>query len=91
LGAAASNGSRTAPENGGRRLFKKTKNNTTTRTDADVMMMDNILAIFRCATDTRFYIVGSTDENEIILNNVLDALYDALTTLLRGQLEARNL
>ena len=73
------------------KLFKKTKNNNVTRSDADVIMLDNTICIFRCGGDSRFYVVGSTEENEIILNTVLDGLYMALTSLLRGQMESRYL
>jgi len=72
-------------------LFKKTKNTNVTRTDADVIMLEQVVCVFRCAGDSRFYVVGSTEENEIILNIVLDGLYMALNSLLRGQMESRNL
>ncbi|CAN0483164.1 unnamed protein product, partial [Discosporangium mesarthrocarpum] len=35
--------------------------------------------------------VGSADENELILTAVLDALYEALTVLLRGQVDRRTM
>ena len=72
------------------KLFKKTKH-TTARAEAEVIMMDSLVAIFRATSDTRFYIIGSALENELILTCVLDALHDALHTLLRGQLERRPL
>jgi len=73
------------------KLLKKTKNNTATRSDADVIIFDSQIVIFRCGADTRFYIIGGEDENEIILDTVLAGLFTALNTLLRGQLESRNL
>ncbi|KAJ8610674.1 hypothetical protein CTAYLR_005648 [Chrysophaeum taylorii] len=73
------------------KLFKKTKNNTSTRSDADVILLDNMIVIFRCGSDTRFYVIGSQDENEIILDTVLSGLFTALNTLLRGQMEGRNM
>ena len=73
------------------KLFKKTKNATTSRADADVVMLEQTVAVFRCGTDARFYVVGSASENELILNMVLDGLVDALAALLGGGLEARAL
>ena len=62
-----------------------------TRNEADVIMLENVVCVFRCGGDSRFYVVGSAEENEIILNTVLDGLFVALTSLLRGQLDSRNL
>lgn len=73
------------------KLFKKTKNATTARNDADVIMLDGAIAVFRCGADVRFYVVGSGDENELIVNMVLDGLVDALAVLLGSGLEARTL
>jgi len=73
------------------KLFKKTKNNTSTRSDADVILLDSFICIFRFSSDTRFYIIGGQDENEIILDTVLNGLFSALNTLLRGQMESRNM
>ncbi|EGB04231.1 hypothetical protein AURANDRAFT_32885 [Aureococcus anophagefferens] len=74
------------------KLFKKTKNTNTTRSDADVIILfRSVQAIFRCGADTRFYVLGAAGENEIILNMVLDGLFEALHLLLRGQLESRAL
>ena len=46
--------------------------------------------MFRCGPDARAYVVGSSDENELILNMVLDGLVDALTALLGGTFDART-
>ena len=48
------------------------------------------VAVFRCGPDARAYVVGSSDENELILNMVLDGLVDALTALLGGTFDART-
>lgn len=59
--------------------------------DADVIMLDTNIVIFRCGSDTRFYVIGAQEENEIILDTVLSGLFTAINTLLRGQLESRNM
>ena len=46
--------------------------------------------MFRCGPDARAYVVGSSDENELILNMVLDGLVDALTALFGGTFDART-
>ena len=61
------------------KLFKKTKNAAVARGESDVILIDKSVAVFRCGPDARAYVVGSSDENELILNMVLDGLVDALT------------
>ena len=66
------------------KLWKKTKN-VNARVEADIALLDERVAVFRSGPDVHLYVVGSTDENELILAAVLDALHDALSALLRGQ------
>ena len=54
-------------------------------------MLEHSIAVFRCGADTRFYVIGSFDENELILNMVLDGLFESLNQLLSGSLESRFL
>ena len=72
------------------KLFKKTKNAAVARGESDVILIDKSVAVFRCGPDARAYVVGSSDENELILNMVLDGLVDALTALLGGMFDART-
>ena len=72
------------------KLFKKTKNAAVARGESDVILIDKSVAVFRCGPDARAYVVGSSDENELILNMVLDGLVDALTALLGGTFDART-
>ena len=41
--------------------------------------------------DCKFFISGSVDENELILVNMLDVIYDTLDTVLKGQLDKRTM
>ncbi|KAG5176230.1 coatomer protein complex, zeta sub-unit [Tribonema minus] len=72
------------------KLWKKTKN-INARSEADVVLLEDCVAVFRSGVDIHVYVVGSADENELILTLVLDALYDSLNALLRGQLDKRTL
>lgn len=71
------------------RLLKKTK--ATTAIDTDVLSVDNFIAIMRPGVDVSIYVVGADTENELILTTVLYSFYDALSALLRGQLDRRTL
>jgi hypothetical protein len=71
-------------------LFAKTRGQSA-RMDADIVMLDNTVVVFRAGVDVVFYVVGSLDENELILTQVLDALYEALNGIMRSRLEKRTL
>ena len=71
------------------KLWKKTKN-VNARVEADIVLLDERVAVFRSGPDVHFYVVGSSDENELILAAVLDALHDALSALLRGQVSSND-
>mmetsp|Transcript_14685 Transcript_14685/g.44122 ORF Transcript_14685/g.44122 Transcript_14685/m.44122 type:complete len:182 (+) Transcript_14685:103-648(+) len=62
-----------------------------TRTESDVLMVDDAIAIFRGGPDTLFFVLGDEDENEVFLAAVLDGLVDSLGSLLRGQIDRRTL
>jgi hypothetical protein len=47
-------------------------------------MLDNATALYRSSGDAHIFVVGSNDENELLLLSVLNTLYDALQTALRG-------
>jgi coatomer subunit zeta len=38
-----------------------------------------------------FYVVGSADENELILQNILNCFYDSFSIILRKNVEKKNL
>mmetsp|Transcript_20232 Transcript_20232/g.29888 ORF Transcript_20232/g.29888 Transcript_20232/m.29888 type:complete len:182 (-) Transcript_20232:59-604(-) len=71
-------------------LSKKTRN-ITARNEADIVLLENNVAIFRSGLDVHIYIIGDANENELILSAVLDGFYESLNILLRGQLDKRTL
>lgn len=52
-------------------------------------MFEGRLAIYKQSTDLIFYIIGSADENELMLSLALNSFHDALSALLRNQIERR--
>lgn len=112
-------------------LFKKTKS-VPARNDAEVLMMDTEVVVFRAGSDCKFFVGGLQEEvrlssfifyfiassshglsmitylfiylliciisfplplrkNELILVGVLDAIFDTVATLLRGQVDKRTM
>jgi coatomer subunit zeta len=46
-------------------------------------MYDNQIVVYRSNIDIFFYVVASADENELMISSMLNAFYDAVSTLLR--------
>mmetsp|Transcript_13379 Transcript_13379/g.23433 ORF Transcript_13379/g.23433 Transcript_13379/m.23433 type:complete len:188 (+) Transcript_13379:176-739(+) len=72
------------------KLYRKTKH-TNARSEAEIIMLEKNVAIYRSSNETKFFVVGSATENELILTGVLDALHDTLNILLRGMTDRRTL
>lgn len=53
------------------------------QTIGEVILYDNQVVLYRSNIDIFFYVVGSMEENELILLSMLNAFYDAVSTLLR--------
>ena len=70
------------------KLYAKTKG-TIARNEAEIILLENAVSVYKSGSDVTFYVVGSTLENEIILAEVLDGLFDSLSILLRDNLEKR--
>jgi len=71
-------------------FFNKAKNNIA-RVENDVVMLDRTVSLYRNGVDVIFVVVGSSNENELVLSCVLDGLYEALSGMLRSQVDRRNL
>jgi len=71
-------------------LFAKTRG-TFARSEADVVMLESSVCVFRSGIDVAFFVCGALDENELILVNVLDTLHDALNGILKSHLDKRTL
>lgn len=52
--------------------------------DGDVMIMDGHAVLFQLGSDVIFLVIGDSEENEMVLYNVLKALVDALKQILNS-------
>ena len=60
--------------------------------EADIVLFDGHIAVMRAGKDCHMFVTGDQDENEIILVEVLNTLYNTLSTLLPGgSLDSRNM
>jgi coatomer subunit zeta len=63
-----------------------------TRTNhvGDIILYDGHLAVYKHTLDLIFYVIGGASENELMLQSALLAFHDALSMLLRNQVEKRG-
>jgi len=71
--------------------FEKNLFNKTHRANAEIIMFEGLTCVYRSNVDLFFYVVGSAQENELILVSVLNCLYDSLSQMLRKNVEKRSL
>ena len=74
-----------------RKIFKKTRSAAGARAESEVALSDGLAVVFRSSSDVTFYVVGAPDENELFLIMVLDALYDAVSALVKAPIDRRVL
>jgi hypothetical protein len=73
------------------REFEKSLFNKTHKANAEIIMLDGLTVVYRSNIDLFFYVVGSTNENEIMLVSLLNCFYDSLSQLLRKNVEKKYL
>ncbi|KAI8086551.1 Longin-like domain-containing protein [Halteromyces radiatus] len=67
-------------------LFDKTR-----LSQGEIILYDNQVVLYRSNIDIYFYVVGTAEENELILLSMFNTFYDAVSSLLRYQVEKRTI
>ena len=65
------------------KAFEKGLLEKTSKQTSDVILYDNKVVVFKMESDVMLYVVGSAEENEVLLYNVVLALRDTLSILLK--------
>lgn len=65
------------------KTFEKGLLEKTSKQTSDVILYDGRVVVFKMESDVMLYVVGSAEENEILLYNVVLALRDSLSLLLK--------
>ncbi|KAJ5791875.1 uncharacterized protein N7518_008886 [Penicillium psychrosexuale] len=73
------------------RSFEKGLLEKTNKSASDVILYDNRIVVFKMESDVMLYVVGSADENEVLLYNVVLSLRDALGILFKGATDKRTI
>lgn len=73
------------------KTYEKNLFNKTHRANAEIIMLDGLTVVYKSNVDLFFYVMGSTQENELILLSVLNCLYDSISIILKKNVEKRSL
>uniref|UniRef100_A0A146XU27 Coatomer subunit zeta n=1 Tax=Fundulus heteroclitus TaxID=8078 RepID=A0A146XU27_FUNHE len=67
-------------------VFSKTH-----KADNEIAFLEGMTIVYKSSIDLFFYVVGSAQENELMLMSVLNCLFDSLSHILRKNVERRCL
>jgi len=67
-----------------KRLFSKTSKGSV-KSDAEIILFENFVAVYKCVSDAYFYVIAEAGENELLVLSVLQALEETMSNLLREQ------
>jgi hypothetical protein len=73
------------------KAFEKGLLEKTAKQTADIILYDNRIVLYKSESDVMMYVVGSIDENEIMLYNVILAIRDSLHLLFKYVLSLLHL
>uniref|UniRef100_A0A8C8SAZ0 Coatomer subunit zeta n=1 Tax=Pelusios castaneus TaxID=367368 RepID=A0A8C8SAZ0_9SAUR len=81
----------TFPSTKEQKTFEKSVFNKTHKTDSEIAFLEGLTIVYKSSIDVFFYVVGSSQENELMLVAVLTCLFDSLNHMLRKNVEKRSL
>jgi len=71
------------------RAFEHTIWDKTRKSAGDILLIQNHLVLYKSIIDITVYVIGQEGENELMLQTLLNSFFDALSLLLRNQVEKR--
>ncbi|XP_051905765.1 coatomer subunit zeta-2 isoform X1 [Hippocampus zosterae] len=71
------------------RNFEKNIFNKTHKADNEIAFLEGMTIVYKSSIDLFLYVVGSCQENELMLMSVLNCLYECLNQILRKNVERR--
>lgn len=69
-------------------LFNKTHRRSDSNTD--IIMLDGLTCVYKQNVDVHFYVMGSCNENELLLVNVLNCLFDSISMILKKDVNVHS-
>ncbi|CCH60773.1 hypothetical protein TBLA_0D02700 [Henningerozyma blattae CBS 6284] len=71
--------------------FEKSLVKKTHKQDSEILIFENNLVIYKEYLDLTIYLIGSLDENEIILQQAFAAIRDSLDLILESGIDKKNI
>ncbi|XP_042576648.1 coatomer subunit zeta-1-like isoform X2 [Cyprinus carpio] len=65
--------------------------NKTHKADNEIAFLEGMTIVYKSSIDLFFYVVGSAQENELMLMAVLNCLFESVSQMLRKNVEKRTL
>ncbi|GJN68411.1 coatomer complex, zeta subunit [Purpureocillium lilacinum] len=87
----ASSSSNPYPDLKAQKAFEKGLIDKTAKQTGDIILYDNRIVLYKLESDVMIYVVGSLDENEILLYNTVLALRDSLHLLFKQSVDKRTI
>lgn len=78
------------PDVKAQKAFEKGLLEKTTKQSADIILYDNRIVLYKNESDVMMYVVGGTEENELMLYNVVLALRDSLHLIFKQSVDKRT-
>ncbi|TLS25318.1 hypothetical protein PpBr36_07633 [Pyricularia pennisetigena] len=79
------------PDVKAQKAFEKGLLEKTVKQTGDIILYDNRIVLYKMESDVMMYVVGSVDENEVLLYNVILALRDSLHLLFKQSVDKRTI
>nr|XP_006120545.1 coatomer subunit zeta-2 [Pelodiscus sinensis] len=75
----------TFPSTKEQKSFERSVFTKTHKTDSEIAFLEGLTIVYKSSIDLFFYVVGSSQENELMLVAVLTCLFDSLNHMLRAE------
>ncbi|KAK2448221.1 SNARE superfamily protein [Trifolium repens] len=70
-------------------VFNKTQK-MNARNEAEIILLENQVVVYKFVQDLHFFVTGGDEENELILSSVLQAFFESVNLLLRGNVDKKE-
>merc|ERR1719339_522423 len=79
------------PNTAAQKKFEKSLFTKTHKANAEIIMLDGLTCLYKSSVDLFFYVLGSGQENELLLMAVLDCLFTTVSGILRKNVDKKSL
>ncbi|KRX25529.1 Coatomer subunit zeta-1 [Trichinella nelsoni] len=73
------------------KAFEKKLYTKTHKANAEIVMLDGFVCVYKSSVDLYFAVIGGSNENELILQSVLNCFYESVCQILKKNVDKKNL